>query len=139
MRALADVKQEWSHFRHDTPGERFRNHRDRMKRRSKKHSLVALCIGVVLLAAGVVLLFIPGPGLLLIVFGLALVASHSKRLSDLLDRAEPVVHRATHRTKQRWQVMPGRAKVGLIVGLALLATAVSLSMWKFVVSAYLLG
>ena len=139
MGHLADVKVEWQHFRHDPPGERFRNHRDRMKRRSKKHAAAAVCVGVLLLAGGVVLLFMPGPGLLLIVFGLALIASHSRRLADVLDRVEPKLHRAAHRTKDHWQALPGRAKLGVILALAMLAAAACLSMWEFVVSAYVLG
>jgi ferric-dicitrate binding protein FerR (iron transport regulator) len=139
MGALAEVKQEWQHFKDDAPGERFRKHRDRMKQKSKKHSAVAIGLGVLLLAGGVVLLFMPGPGLLFIVFGVALVGSHSKKLSDLMDRSEPKLRRAGRRTKHRWEALPGRAKLGVIIGMASLAAAACLFMWKFVVSAYLLG
>lgn len=139
MRALADVRQEWKHFRHDEPGERFKNHRERMKEKSRTHSVVALGFGLLLLVAGVVLLFMPGPGLPLIVFGLALVASHSRRLSHLLDRAEPKLRRAGRRSKHRWTAMSGSAKFTIIVALAALTVAALLAMWKFVVSAYLLG
>src|SRR5262245_13074391 len=83
---LAEVKQEWKRFRDDRPGERFANHRERMKDKPRGHSLLALLFGVALVGGGVVLLFVPGPGSLLIVFGVALIASHSRRLSHLLDR-----------------------------------------------------
>ena len=139
MGALGEVKQEWKHFKHDPPGERFRNHRDRMKDKPKRHSAIAIGFGVLLLAGGVVLLFMPGPGLLFIVFGLALVGSHSKRLSELMDRSEPRLRRLGRRTKHRWQALPGRAKLGVIIGLASFAAAACLFMYEFVVSAYLLG
>jgi uncharacterized membrane protein YbaN (DUF454 family) len=139
MRSFADVKQEWHHFRDDPPGERFRNHRDRMKQRSRTHAAAAIALGVLFLMVGVVLLFIPGPGLLFIVFGLALIASHSKRLSDVLDRTEPKLRRAGHRTKAHWQALPGRAKFGVIIALAMLAVAASLTMWEVVVSGYVRG
>ena len=139
MAVLADVKTEWEYFRHDAPGVRFRNHRERMRHRSKTHSVIALVIGLLLCTAGVVFLFIPGPGLLFIAFGLGLVASHSWRLAFVLDRAEPALRRAGHATKQQWQALPGRAKLGVIVGIAMLAAAVCLAMWKFVVAAYVLG
>ena len=100
MGAFAEVKREWRHFRDDEPGERFCNHRERMKHKPRSHSLIALVVGIVLLAAGVVLLFIPGPGSLFIVFGLAMVASHSERLASRLDRAEPRV-RAWFRRLER--------------------------------------
>jgi hypothetical protein len=139
MRSLADVKHEWHCFRDDEPGHRFQNHRERMKHRSRKHSVMAVALGVVLLASGVVLLFIPGPGLLLIVFGLALIASHSTRLSALLDRTEPRLRAAGHAIKQRWQAMPGRAKLSVLIAIAAVTGAVMLAMWKLVVSAYVLG
>ncbi|HEY5951747.1 MAG TPA: PGPGW domain-containing protein [Kofleriaceae bacterium] len=139
MGALAEVKQEWKHFRDDEPGERFCNHRKRMMHKPRGHSMIALGVGLVLLAGGVVLLFMPGPGLPLIVFGLALVGSHSKRLSGLLDRTEPKLRRLGHRSVRKWKSMPGRVKLGLILALAALAAAASLAMWKYVVAAYLLG
>jgi hypothetical protein len=139
MGALREVRQEWQHFKHDEPGVRFKNHRERMREKSRTHSVVAVGFGVLLLAGGVVLLFMPGPGLLLIVFGLALVASHSRKLSQVLDRTEPKLRRAGRRTKRRWTAMSGSAKVTVIAALAALAVAGMLAMWKFVVSAYLLG
>jgi hypothetical protein len=139
MGALAEVKQEWKSFKDDEPGERFRNHRERMKEKPRGHSVVALAIGVLLVAGGVVLLFIPGPGSLLIVFGVALIASHSKTLSAKMDRAEPKLRELGRRGKRRWQAMPGRAKLGMILALGLLAVAAGLGMWKYVVAAYLLG
>jgi hypothetical protein len=139
MGALAEVKTEWKHFKADEPGQRFRNHRERMKEKPRGHSVVALIIGVLLVAGGVVLLFIPGPGSLLIAFGLALIASHSRKLSGLMDRAEPKLRRLGRRGKHEWEAMPGRAKLGIILALGSLALAGGLGMWKFVVAAYLLG
>lgn len=139
MGALAEVKREWKLFKDDHPGERFRNHRERMQHKPRGHSIIMLVVGLVLVAIGVVLLFIPGPGSLFIVFGLALFASHSRRLSDLMDRGEPALRRFGHRVTNRWKGMPGRAKLGVIMSLALLGVAMCLGMWKFVVSAYLLG
>jgi hypothetical protein len=139
MGALAEVKQEWKSFKHDEPGARFRNHRERMKEKPRGHSVVAIAIGVLLVAGGVVLLFMPGPGSLLIVFGVALIASHSKKLSAIMDRAEPKLRRLARRGKHKWQAMHGRAKLGIILALGLLAVAAGLGAWKFVVSAYLLG
>ncbi|HEY5928469.1 MAG TPA: PGPGW domain-containing protein [Kofleriaceae bacterium] len=139
MGALAELKHEWHHFRVDSPGTRFENHRARMKKKSRSHHFIFLGLGIVLLIVGIVLLFMPGPGLPLIVFGLALVASHSHRLTKLLDRAEPPLRKAGHRTIRTWQALPGRAKLGVVIGLAAFARAGMLFMWRFVVSAYLLG
>ncbi|HEU4611640.1 MAG TPA: PGPGW domain-containing protein [Kofleriaceae bacterium] len=110
-----------------------------MRHRPRRHSALALGLGIVLLAGGVVLLFIPGPGLLLILFGLALVASHSERLSRLLDRAEPALRRSGRRAKLRWQAAPSRAKVGLVLGLVSAAGAFLVVAWRIAVAAHLIG
>jgi len=132
--ALAVWKREWQQFRHDEPGERFRNHRTRMKKRSRWHMAVAVVLGIVLLAAGVVLLFIPGPGIPLIIFGVALLGSHSKRLSTLMDRAEPALRRRAHRTLIHWKRLPAGAKAGVTLGGLMLVAAAGLGAWHFVVA-----
>jgi hypothetical protein len=139
MNALAEVKQEWKHFRDDRPGERFSKHRERMKQKPRSHNAVALGLGVLLVVGGGVLLFMPGPGSLLIVFGLGLIASHSRRLAGVLDRAEPRARSVGRRVKRTWRRLSQRGKVGVVVGLAAVAAGGMLFMWRFVVSAYLLG
>jgi hypothetical protein len=136
--ALADLKQEWRQFAHDAPGERFCNHRTRMQKKSRAHSIVAGALGVLLLAAGIVFLFIPGPGLPLIIFGLALIATHSDRLSHLLDRAEPALRHAGRRIETRWKAMSRLRKILLITTGAIGACALLVGTWKWVVAAYIL-
>jgi type II secretory pathway component PulM len=133
--AIAEMKHEWRQFRHDEPGERFCNHRQRMQHKSRKHAAVSLALGVLLLAAGTVLLFIPGPGIPLIVFGLALVATHSRRLSLLLDRGEPALRRVGHRIAHRWKAMPKRHKATVVVGGLVVVSAFLMAIWKWVVVA----
>lgn len=135
---LAEVKHEWREFRHDTPGERFHNHRARMQKKSRKHAAVTIALGVLLLAGGFILLFIPGPGLLLIVFGLALVATHSTRLSDLLDRGEPALRRFGRRTVAGWKALPKWNKAALVTGGLVLLSCFLMATWKWVVAAYIL-
>ncbi|MBA2539786.1 MAG: hypothetical protein H0V17_09145, partial [Deltaproteobacteria bacterium] len=65
------MTSEWRSFRDDTPGERFSNHRQRMRRNGTRAGAVArIGLGVLLVAGGILLLFIPGPGLLVALFGL---------------------------------------------------------------------
>ena len=127
--ALAGLKHEWKQFCRDTPGRRFKHHRQRMQKRSRWHSIGALIAGVVLLAAGIVLLFIPGPGTPLIAFGLALIGSHSKRLSDLLDRGEARLRVAAKRVRKNWKRLPKGAKTSVVLGGGALVAAGALGMW----------
>jgi len=139
MGALAEVKQEWRLFRDDTAGERFSNHRKRMEHRPRGHSLIAVGVGVVLIVAGIVMLFTPGPGSVAIVFGFALIASHSKRMSGVMDRAEPKLRELAHRISRKWKAAPRGAKLCVMLGAAALAGAGLLFTWRFVVAAYLLA
>lgn len=138
MGVLAEAKQEWRRFRRDEPGTRFEKHRERMQHKPRSHAAIMVGIGIVLIAGGVVLLFIPGPGLLFIVFGLALVASHSERLSRVLDRSEPAVRRFGRRTRSRWRALPGYAKLGLLLALAAVVAVAGVFAWRLV-AAHLLG
>ncbi len=136
--AVAELKQEWRDFKHDRPGQRFCNHRQRMQKKSRAHSIVAGALGVLLVAAGVVFLFIPGPGLPLIVFGLALVATHSDRLSRDLDRFEPWLRHTGRRLAHQWRVMSRLRKTLLISACAIGMSAFLIGTWKWVVAAYVL-
>lgn len=130
MGAVADAKHEWRHFCSDAPGERFQNHRDRMRCRPRWHTFLASGVGTFFIATGFVLLFMPGPGLLSIGFGVALFASHSVRLASLLDRGEVRLRRLSRRTKRRWRHLSGHAKVGLLLGVAATATVAMVAMWR---------
>jgi hypothetical protein len=136
--ALAQVKHEWRQFRHDEPGERFCNHRERMQKKSRTHAAVSFALGVLLLGAGAVLLFIPGPGLPLIVFGLALVSTHSRRLSHLLDRIEPALRHLGRRIVRGWKALPKLNKAALVTGGLLVVSTFLMATWKWVVVAYIL-
>jgi hypothetical protein len=117
--ALAGIKQEWRQFRDDPPGERFRNHNERMRSKSRALVVAQFLLGVVLLVVGIALLFIPGPGTVVMAFGLGVLAGRSKKLAGVLDRAEPVVRRWVEIGQRRWYWLPRPARYAiLVVGLA---------------------
>ena len=139
MGHVAELKQEWHLFKEDEPGHRFMHHRDRMKKRSTKLNAIGLILGIALLAAGVAFCFLPGPGSVLIVFGLALVGARWARMAKLMDRTEPKLRHFFHRGQRHWHAMSGSAKVSVMLAVAAIGAAAALFMWRFVVSAYLLG
>lgn len=80
----------WDRFVHSTPGQRFQ---ERYRRRQQqKGSAWKRCAfvggGILLSLAGIFFLAVPGPGLLILAAGLALVAQESAVMARLLDRAE---------------------------------------------------
>jgi uncharacterized membrane protein YbaN (DUF454 family) len=126
---LDELRREWHLFRDDAPGERFRNHERRSEQRGRMQRMVYLALGLLLLVGGVILLFIPGPGLLLILFGAALFAGESRWLAAQLDRAEPVVRRHGHRALERWRAMSLVARAALIALVAALAVTAAGLAW----------
>jgi hypothetical protein len=101
--------REWDEFRQDRPGERFRHHEERL-RQPEYTALrrLALVFGPVSIVAGVVMLFIPGPGLLFVVLGLALLCGRWRWLARQLDRAEPPVRRRARSWRDRWRKLRPR-------------------------------
>jgi hypothetical protein len=100
---VAVLKSDWRHFKEDPPGERFERQHERANRRSKGVTTLLAILGAVFVAGGLVMLFIPGPGLAAIGLGLALIACASRRLARALDRAEPALRRRGRAVKARWK------------------------------------
>ena len=123
---LPKLKRNWRLFQRAEPGTRFEKLREE-RSESKVARAVATVLGILLLVGGVVLLFIPGPGLRLIAFGAALIARESRRLAQALDRTELLLRRLAVRGRAFWKgsTTPVRAAVVsvgvLIFGLAAFA------------------
>lgn len=128
---LQEMRREWRLFRDDRVGHRFRDHQARLKNGSLRMRAVSMLLGLVLLAAGVVLCFIPGPGVPVLVFGVALLAGESRVVATLLDRAEPRARRALHRASRRWRGLPRLAKVALIAVGVSAGAALAYAAWWF--------
>jgi UPF0716 family protein affecting phage T7 exclusion len=92
---------EWHRFRADSPGERFYNHYEHAQRAPRARRIAQLLVGIILVAAGIVLCFIPGPGLLVMVFGFALLSSMSRSIARALDRIELWLRRRLGRRTTR--------------------------------------
>jgi hypothetical protein len=107
MRLAKSAKREWKRFRNDTPGERFVQQRDRMRRKPPAIRWLGTILGGLLVAAGVVLLIVPGPGIPLIAIGAALVATQSRSLARGLDwvelRLRGIVSSLRHAWMQRYR------------------------------------
>lgn len=123
---LEGARHEWHCFRDDAPGKRFTNHHRRAHRsHSKAKIALRIGLGALLVAAGVVMLFVPGPGLLAILFGVALVGGESKTISGWLDRGEVGA-------RTWWRHRSRAAKVAVIAAAVLVAGAVTLATaWRF--------
>ena len=102
MAIALEMKREWRRFKHDRPGQRFENHRKRMEDSPHWKRVLRAIAGFALVIVGIVFCFLPGPGLLGVVFGLALLAGMSRWLSHQMDRAEPRIRHGIHRSQDWW-------------------------------------
>lgn len=125
MALATEIRSEWRHLKNDPPGQRFQNHHDRMRHGSKTLAVARGLLGLLLLATGVVLCFVPGPGLLVIVFGLALLAGMWTPLARAMDRLEPRVRRWGRVAKHWWDTRSTLTK-GLLVAIVGAACALAL-------------
>jgi hypothetical protein len=85
------LKAGWRELRLGEPGRRFR-HRHERRRRERHHGAArkwsVMAVGALILLAGIVLLPLPGPGLIVIAAGAVLVAGESRTAARALDQIE---------------------------------------------------
>ena len=130
MAFALELKQEWRRFKDDSPGERFEKHRQRMERQSRWHHVLRGFAGGALIIVGIALLFLPGPGILGIIFGFALLAGMSRKIAGVMDRIEPRVRSGLRRARAWWKHLstPGRA---ILVALATAVVALgAVVVWR---------
>jgi hypothetical protein len=91
------IEKSWADLKASPPGERFeeRYHRHRRAREERNSAMVLFraVIAAAVALLGVLLLFAPGPGLLLLGAGAVVLATESLAVARLLDRMEIRVRR----------------------------------------------
>lgn len=98
--------------------EKLRRHKERHKRRNKLVRVVVALVGALVVLAGLALSLpgVPGPGLLLIAVGLAILALEFDRAERLLERIIDRVEAARKRTSTRQEILLGLASLAAIAG-----------------------
>ena len=117
------AKSLWRTFEKAPAGERFERLHEAQKEIGGWTGIALTLLGGLLLLGGVVLLFIPGPGILFIAFGAALVAQRSLWLARNLDSIEVLARRTARRVFRLWKAASTPVR-GLVV---LVAAATSLA------------
>jgi hypothetical protein len=88
------LKQDWRAITHSPPGKRFQSRYEKKQRDGRKRGrTLKLVAAAALIAVGIVLLVIPGPGSVLILVGAALLAEESSRVARFLDSTEIRIRR----------------------------------------------
>lgn len=93
-----EFKQRWHHFSETPPGQRFTKHfhqRQQQRPSSLHNKILAFGGGILLIGVGLIMLIAPGPGILVVLIGAALIAQESltaARILDWLDlRLQPLI------------------------------------------------
>jgi uncharacterized protein (TIGR02611 family) len=84
------LKDDWRQFKSAKPGKRFlEQYETNQKERASKWVRVALItLGVVVVLIGLVALPAPGPGILIVAAGVALLARESRWIAERMDAVE---------------------------------------------------
>ncbi|MEP6882705.1 MAG: PGPGW domain-containing protein [Dokdonella sp.] len=84
------VRRQWQHFEATPSGRRFQTrHRMRRGHGGGVARKVLICgMGVLIVLAGIVMIVLPGPGMLAIVIGATLIAEESLFAARMLDRID---------------------------------------------------
>ena len=87
---LRHLKQSWRRFKAGLPGRRFQQQfrlRQRFRSGAARKALFMVA-GILLAAAGIFLLFVPGPGIITLLIGAVLIAQHSSLAARAFDWIE---------------------------------------------------
>ena len=130
-------KQQWRDLRKGRPGRRFQERYERNQKGRKAKSALRRflypAIGVIILAAGIVFCFIPGPGLPLVFLGGALLAERSWPIARAMDWGE-VTLRKLLRWAKAWWCEASVATRNIIVALGtFLIAAVGYGVYHFMI------
>lgn len=99
------LKKYWASLKRGQPGTRFQEQYEKQHRKQKRPIGRALRIaaGVVLMPIGLFFLAVPGPGLLIIGLGAAIIAREFHFAAIVLDWLEIRGRKVFKWIKQRWQ------------------------------------
>lgn len=121
---LAKLKQSWRRLKNGTPGRRFQEQYQARKRSGRPAWARPLWIGLglVILVGGLAALPLPGPGMLVIALGGALLARELELAARAFDWLELRLRKVAAWSKKTWKRSPIAGKAG-IVGVAVATCA----------------
>ncbi|MEP7044902.1 MAG: PGPGW domain-containing protein [Dokdonella sp.] len=94
-------RDDWQAFRTQPAGKRFQQrYRRRTTRSGPLRKFAFMLAGLLLIALGVVMIVLPGPGLLAILLGAGFVAEESQFAARVLDRVDLWISRRIERWRR---------------------------------------
>lgn len=96
---------------------------------STMRRIFLLCVGLASTAVGVFFLFVPGPGSIMLVFGIALIAGQSLLVARCVDRLELLLRPTFLRLRSRWRALSSTQRVVLSAVATVLGCAMSVGLY----------
>src|SRR5215203_3288022 len=131
------LKKEWKAFKASQPGKRFQERYEKSQEERKDQPWYARfakpLIALVLIAGGIVLCFIPGPGIPLLVIGAGLFADYSLVLAKGLDWTEVRLRKFFKWAKAWWKHASLLAREGVVAAGVLVAAALGYGGYRFLI------
>jgi hypothetical protein len=92
---LTGLKKQWKHLTADPPGKRFQLRYERRKRyrRTPLARVMWTALAIFLILLGLVFIPMPGPGIVVMIFGCALLAEESLYVAKFCDAVEVAIRR----------------------------------------------
>ena len=135
---LAGWKRQWRAFRGGRPGQRFEDRYERSTKRRQSQSVLTRLLkpaaALVLIAVGIVLCFIPGPGLPLIALGAGLLADNSRSAARALDWFEVKVRKIVGPAIFWWKHASKLAKEAVVAFAAVVLCAVAYGGYRVLIA-----
>jgi hypothetical protein len=126
------ARENWRRFKQSEPGHRFQDHhryqQGRRGSRSYIRGFFGIGGGLLVVAGGLVAVPGPGPGWLVILLGLGMIAGESLFFACLFDRAEVKLRGLIMRTIGLWRISPTSVRILIVLGLVACATATGISL-----------
>ncbi|MEN3941949.1 PGPGW domain-containing protein [Prosthecobacter sp. SYSU 5D2] len=131
MPLITTIKSFWNEFKDSEPGRRFEEFYEKRQEERKGSGIwqriLYLGIGLALVAAGVAFLALPGPGLLVMALGLALMAGEFRTMARGLDQVEVGLRAAGQKLREWWQrLKPYQRVLSMAAGAVMVMAAADL-------------
>ena len=109
----------WRELQQGRPGRRFQSRYERTRkaryRSGAGQRVLLVVLAFVLIAVGVILLVIPGPGIPFLLLGGGMLATESQSVARFMDWGEVKGRSAVAWGKRRWKRLPVPARIVLMI------------------------
>ncbi|HWA07973.1 MAG TPA: hypothetical protein VG838_00760 [Opitutaceae bacterium] len=133
---LTAFRRSWRELRRGRPGHRFQDRYASAKRERKRtpawRRIARFGLALVLFAAAVVFVFIPGPAILFFALSGALLATESRPIARALDWIELRGRAIGRGVRKRWARLGLAARAGVIGLSSAVAAGMAFLAWSFI-------